>query len=80
VIVLYVSGLELDRMEGIIPARSRQVISAMVRPVRRVTYQFAISYQLVTPEGLIYIFLTYNFVETLFFMYIHQLRKFVANI
>ncbi|XP_060587307.1 cilia- and flagella-associated protein 65-like isoform X2 [Ruditapes philippinarum] len=43
-------GLELDRMEGIIPARSRQVISAMVRPVRRVTYQFAISYQLVTPE------------------------------
>lgn len=43
-------GLELDRMEGIIPARSRQIISAMVRPIRRVTYQFAISYQLVTPE------------------------------
>ncbi|XP_053386703.1 cilia- and flagella-associated protein 65-like isoform X2 [Mercenaria mercenaria] len=43
-------GLDLDKMEGIIPARSRQVISAMVRPVRRVTYQFAISYQLVTPE------------------------------
>ncbi|KAH3749495.1 hypothetical protein DPMN_183993, partial [Dreissena polymorpha] len=43
-------GLELDRMEGIIPARSRQIIAAMVRPIRRVTYQFAISYQLITPE------------------------------
>lgn len=43
-------ALELDRMEGVIPARSRQVVSAMVRPVRRVTYQFAISYQLITPE------------------------------
>ncbi|WAR10588.1 CFA65-like protein [Mya arenaria] len=44
-------GLELDQMEGVIPARSRQVISAMVRPIRRLTYQFAISYQLITPEG-----------------------------
>ncbi|XP_052814504.1 cilia- and flagella-associated protein 65-like isoform X2 [Mya arenaria] len=43
-------GLELDQMEGVIPARSRQVISAMVRPIRRLTYQFAISYQLITPE------------------------------
>ncbi|KAL4217273.1 hypothetical protein ACF0H5_023724 [Mactra antiquata] len=43
-------GLELDRLEGVIPARSRQVISAMVKPTRRVTYQFAISYQLITPE------------------------------
>lgn len=42
-------ALELDKMAGFIPARSRQVISATVRPVRRVTYQFAISYQLATP-------------------------------
>ena len=45
------TGLELSQMQGVIPARSRQIISAMVKPIRRVTYQFAISYQLVTPEG-----------------------------
>ncbi|KAK7484650.1 hypothetical protein BaRGS_00024058, partial [Batillaria attramentaria] len=44
-------GLELDNMSGTIPARSKRVVIATVRPVRRVTYQYAISYQLLTPEG-----------------------------
>ncbi|KAK3591649.1 hypothetical protein CHS0354_040559 [Potamilus streckersoni] len=44
-------AVELEQMEGIIPARSRHTIIATVRPIRRVTYQFAISYQLVIPEG-----------------------------
>ena len=58
--LLLPSGLELDRMEGIIPARSRQIISAMVRPIRRVTYQFAISYQLITPEGVHWLLISLN--------------------
>ena len=44
-------GLELDNMSGTIPARSKCVVIATVRPVRRVTYQYTISYQLLTPEG-----------------------------
>lgn len=44
-------GLELDNMSGTIPARAKRVIIVTVRPVRRVTYQYAISYQLLTPEG-----------------------------
>ncbi|KAK3083386.1 hypothetical protein FSP39_021362 [Pinctada imbricata] len=44
-------ALQLDRMSGILPARSCQQILATVKPLRRVTYQFAISYQLLTPEG-----------------------------
>lgn len=43
-------------MEGILPARSKHTIMATVKPVRRVQYQFAVSYKLITPEGnLIYI-------------------------
>ncbi|XP_076448439.1 cilia- and flagella-associated protein 65-like [Babylonia areolata] len=44
-------GLELDTMSGTIPARSKRVIIATVRPVRRVTYQYSVSYQLLTPEA-----------------------------
>ncbi|KAK7113832.1 cilia- and flagella-associated protein 65-like isoform X2 [Littorina saxatilis] len=44
-------GLELDSMSGTIPARSKRQIIATVRPVRRVTYQYTVSYQLLTPEG-----------------------------
>lgn len=44
-------GLELDCMSGTIPARSRRVVIATVRPVCRVTYQYTVSYQLITPEG-----------------------------
>ena len=57
------TGLELSQMQGIIPARSRQIISAMVKPIRRVTYQFAISYQLVTPEGMLF-FTCFNHLQT----------------
>ncbi|XP_013412505.1 cilia- and flagella-associated protein 65-like [Lingula anatina] len=42
--------LELEEMSGVLPARSKKRILATVRPVRRVCYQFSISYQLVTPE------------------------------
>ena len=44
-------GLELDNMSGTIPARSKRVVIATVRPVRRITYQYTVSYQLLTPEG-----------------------------
>ncbi|XP_069108657.1 cilia- and flagella-associated protein 65-like isoform X1 [Argopecten irradians] len=46
-------ALILEKKEGILPARSKQTIMASVCPVRRSTYQFAISYQLITPEGTI---------------------------
>ncbi|OWF45565.1 hypothetical protein KP79_PYT24425 [Mizuhopecten yessoensis] len=46
-------ALVLQKMQGILPARSKQTIMANVCPVRRSTYQFAISYQLITPEGTI---------------------------
>lgn len=44
-------ALHLERMEGILPARSKHTIMATVKPVRRVQYQFAVSYKLITPEG-----------------------------
>ncbi|XP_025115261.1 cilia- and flagella-associated protein 65-like isoform X2 [Pomacea canaliculata] len=44
-------GLELEPMQGIIPARSKQVITATVRPVSRTTYQYAVSYRLLEPEA-----------------------------
>ena len=44
-------ALELDRTEGVLPARSKHVIEARARPSRRVYYQWVISYQLLTPEG-----------------------------
>ncbi|XP_071101269.1 cilia- and flagella-associated protein 65-like isoform X1 [Haliotis cracherodii] len=44
-------GLDLETMEGVLPARSRQTILLTVRPLRRVTYQYTVSYQLLTPEG-----------------------------
>ncbi|KAL5005595.1 hypothetical protein ScPMuIL_016753 [Solemya velum] len=44
-------ALELEKTEGIIPARSKHTLMATVRPLRRVNYQFTISYQLLTPEG-----------------------------
>lgn len=45
------TAFELDCMHGVLPARSRKVIEAVVRPTRRVYYQWAISYVLITPEG-----------------------------
>lgn len=44
-------ALILDRTEGVLPARSRHSILATVKPIRRVNYQFAISYKLITPNG-----------------------------
>ena len=44
-------ALILDRTEGVLPARSRHNILATVKPIRRVNYQFAISYKLITPMG-----------------------------
>ncbi|XP_077997157.1 cilia- and flagella-associated protein 65-like [Glandiceps talaboti] len=44
-------ALELDRMEGVLPARSRTVIMGTVRPCRRVNYTFSITYELKTPQG-----------------------------
>ncbi|XP_052080289.1 cilia- and flagella-associated protein 65-like [Mytilus californianus] len=44
-------ALQLERTEGILPARSKHVIMATVKPVRRVQYQFSVSYKLVTPEA-----------------------------
>ncbi len=45
-------------MEGVLPARSKHIVTGVVRPHRRVLYQFTITYQLLTPEGLLY---EYNF-------------------
>ncbi|XP_050388962.1 cilia- and flagella-associated protein 65 [Patella vulgata] len=44
-------GLELENGEGVIPARSKHCVLATVRPIRRVEYQYTISYQLLTPQG-----------------------------
>ncbi|XP_064646085.1 cilia- and flagella-associated protein 65-like isoform X2 [Lineus longissimus] len=44
-------ALELEETQGMLPARSKATIHATVRPMRRVFYQFAISYQLLSPEG-----------------------------
>lgn len=44
-------ALVLDRTEGVLPARSRHKILATVKPIRRVNYQFAVSYKLITPMG-----------------------------
>ncbi|XP_013095381.2 cilia- and flagella-associated protein 65-like isoform X1 [Biomphalaria glabrata] len=44
-------GIELDVMEGVLPARSKHFITATVRPTRRVTYQYAIKYQLLVPQS-----------------------------
>lgn len=43
-------ALELEEMNGILPARSKKTIRGTVRLLRRVYYQFSISYQLLTPE------------------------------
>ncbi|XP_041374433.1 cilia- and flagella-associated protein 65-like [Gigantopelta aegis] len=45
-----VKCLELDTEEGVLAARSRQRMMVTVRPISRVTYQFTLSYQLLTPE------------------------------
>ncbi|XP_072031285.1 cilia- and flagella-associated protein 65-like [Amphiura filiformis] len=44
-------ALELDITQDILPARSRRIIRATVRPVRRLTYNFRIAYQLLTPDS-----------------------------
>ncbi|GFR66882.1 coiled-coil domain-containing protein 108-like [Elysia marginata] len=44
------TGLEFNSMEGELPARSKRSLVATVRPVRRIAYSYAISYQLVTPH------------------------------
>ncbi|XP_071497349.1 cilia- and flagella-associated protein 65-like [Diadema antillarum] len=43
-------ALTLDRTRDILPARSRRVIRATVRPERRLGYTFTISYRLLTPS------------------------------
>ncbi|XP_059144553.1 cilia- and flagella-associated protein 65-like [Physella acuta] len=45
------SSIEIDKREGFLPARSKHFITATIRPCRRVTYQFAIRYQLVVPQS-----------------------------
>lgn len=45
-------ALELESMEGVLPARSRHTIQVTVRPTRRVCYQWSISYRLITPQGM----------------------------
>ncbi|XP_038048739.1 cilia- and flagella-associated protein 65-like [Patiria miniata] len=42
-------ALELDDCKGILPARSRRIIHATFRPVRRLSYTFHICYQLMSP-------------------------------
>ncbi|XP_006820550.2 cilia- and flagella-associated protein 65-like [Saccoglossus kowalevskii] len=44
-------ALDLDQMSGTLPARSRTIILATVRPIRRVNYSFIVSYELLTPKG-----------------------------
>ncbi|KAH9495755.1 Cilia- and flagella-associated protein 65 [Bulinus truncatus] len=44
-------GIELDIMGGVLPARSKHFITTTVRPMRRVTYQYAIKYQLIIPQS-----------------------------
>ena len=51
VFLLSVEGLELDNLSGVIPARSKLELIATVRPVRRITYQYTVSYQLIMPES-----------------------------
>jgi len=43
--------LEFDVVEGVLPARSKKFITATIRPMERIFYQYAISYQLVTSNG-----------------------------
>ncbi|CAH1790082.1 unnamed protein product [Owenia fusiformis] len=43
-------ALQLDRSFGILPARSKVTVIGTVRPMRRLCYQFAISYQLITSQ------------------------------
>ena len=42
-------------MTGVLPARSKQIIRAIVRPQRRLYYQFTVSYTLITPEGKVHL-------------------------
>ena len=54
-------ALDQDIQDGVLPARSRKIITATVRPSRRVYYQWTITYQLLTPEGKIYyLYITYT--------------------
>jgi hypothetical protein len=46
-------GIELDAVEGILAARSRCQVMLTIRPLRRVTYHWSISYSLHTSEGVI---------------------------
>ncbi|PIK59519.1 putative coiled-coil domain-containing protein [Apostichopus japonicus] len=43
-------ALELDTYHGIIPARSRCLVQATIRPRHRLNYTFNVSYELCTPE------------------------------
>ena len=40
----------MDRTRDILPARSRRVIRATIRPERRLSYAFFIGYRLLTPS------------------------------
>ena len=42
--------LVLDRYEGEIPARSKQTIRGVVKPLLRCQYSFEIKYELIKPE------------------------------
>lgn len=43
-------ALEINSARGVIPARSRCVVQATVRPRHRLDYMFNILYELFTPE------------------------------
>ncbi|XP_074643169.1 cilia- and flagella-associated protein 65-like [Tubulanus polymorphus] len=44
-------ALILDETRGTLPARSKHTIHGIVKPLRRVFYQFTVSYELLTPEA-----------------------------
>lgn len=48
--ILFCVALELDSVQGIIPARSRCLVQATVRPRHRMNYTFNVSYELCMPE------------------------------
>ena len=51
---LLFSAFELDKMEGVIPARSKQLILVTFKPALRVSYQCTVTYDLLDGESKIY--------------------------
>ena len=44
-------ALDLETQRGTIPARSKHLLRATVRPARRVYYQWSLSYKLIASHG-----------------------------